>query len=122
MGLLERALNYKQKLNDRGKETLIDTIKGPAESPLNHNSINKVNIDEIDDAVPGKTKDDNPEMQPENFPGEIKILDEPVETLPVNHEKDHDEEVILFDEHVSGLDADNGTIIIDDLIDEEKHL
>ncbi|MFA5517860.1 MAG: diguanylate cyclase [Spirochaetota bacterium] len=32
MGLLERALQYKQKLNKDGKETLIDTIAGPAET------------------------------------------------------------------------------------------
>jgi len=32
MGLLERALQYKQRLNDDGRETLIDTIKGPAET------------------------------------------------------------------------------------------
>lgn len=32
MGLLERALQYKQKLNNDGKETLIDTIAGPAET------------------------------------------------------------------------------------------
>lgn len=32
MGLLERALQYKQRLNSDGRETLIDTIKGPAET------------------------------------------------------------------------------------------
>lgn len=32
MGLLERALQYKQRLNETGRETLIDTIKGPAET------------------------------------------------------------------------------------------
>ncbi len=32
MGLLERALLYKQRLNENGRETLIDTIKGPAET------------------------------------------------------------------------------------------
>jgi hypothetical protein len=28
MGLLERALKYKKKLNETGRETLIDRIKG----------------------------------------------------------------------------------------------
>ncbi len=32
MGLLERALKYKKQLNETGRETLIDLIKGPAES------------------------------------------------------------------------------------------
>jgi len=32
MGLLEKALQYKQEINKKGKETLIDTIIGPAET------------------------------------------------------------------------------------------
>ena len=32
MGLLEKALQFKHELNNRGKETLIDKIKGPAET------------------------------------------------------------------------------------------
>jgi len=34
MGLLEKALNFKKKLNSRGEKTLIDTIKGPAETDI----------------------------------------------------------------------------------------
>lgn len=34
MGLLEKALQYKQEINKKGKETLIDTIIGPAETPF----------------------------------------------------------------------------------------
>ncbi|MGB4267749.1 MAG: GAF domain-containing protein [Spirochaetota bacterium] len=32
MGLLEKALQYKQEINKKGKETLIDTIIGPADT------------------------------------------------------------------------------------------
>ncbi len=32
MGLLEKAYKYKQQINSQGKETLIDRIKGPAET------------------------------------------------------------------------------------------
>ena len=32
MGLLEKAYKYKKEINRQGKETLIDTIKGPAET------------------------------------------------------------------------------------------
>ena len=32
MGLLEKAYQYKKEINRQGKETLIDTIKGPAET------------------------------------------------------------------------------------------
>jgi len=49
MGLLERALQYKQKINDTGKQTLIDKIKGPAEtdSVMSTQAI-KVDVKEID--------------------------------------------------------------------------
>jgi len=47
MGLLERALQYKQKLNDSGKDTLIDRIKGPAETGKSLN-VDRIDIKEID--------------------------------------------------------------------------
>lgn len=37
MGLLEKALQYKQEINKKGKETLIDTIIGPAETEFINN-------------------------------------------------------------------------------------
>lgn len=49
MGLLERALQYKQKLNDTGKETLIDRITGPAETePANTHKIKRVDVAELE--------------------------------------------------------------------------
>ena len=50
MGLLERALKYKKQLNETGRETLIDRIKGPAESGFNEQvNSETVAIHEIDD-------------------------------------------------------------------------
>ena len=50
MGLLERALKYKKQLNETGKETLIDRIKGPAESGFNERPNSEtVDFYEIDD-------------------------------------------------------------------------
>ncbi len=34
MGLLEKALQYKQNINNKGEDTLIDRIKGPADTEL----------------------------------------------------------------------------------------
>jgi len=34
MGLLEKALRYKKEVNKEGKDTLIDKIKGPAETEI----------------------------------------------------------------------------------------
>ncbi|HPS58905.1 MAG TPA: diguanylate cyclase [Spirochaetota bacterium] len=124
MGLLERALSYKQKLNDKGKETLIDRIKGPAESTFTHNSINTVNVNEIDDITAVKNVDDT-EIIPEDIrPVDIKIIDDGDKAHYFNREVDHDEEIILFNEPAvadldKDTDTDNETIIIDDLLDEE---
>lgn len=50
MGLLERALKYKKQLNDSGRETLIDVIKGPAESGfIEKTNSEAVSIQDIDD-------------------------------------------------------------------------
>ncbi len=70
MGLLEKAYKYKQQINSQGKETLIDRIKGPAETefisenveagvyesgaeakPDNDESVEMVQVDEIKDAA-----------------------------------------------------------------------
>jgi hypothetical protein len=34
MGLMEKALQYKNEMNRQGKETLIDRIQGPAETEV----------------------------------------------------------------------------------------
>ena len=125
MGLLERALSYKQKLNDKGKETLIDRIKGPAESDFIHNSINTVNGNEIDDMTNSLTGDDSSSMPEDIKPEDIRIIDDPEKSPPVNHVIDHDEEIILFDEPAPidiDNDINNETVIIDDLLhkDAEK--
>jgi GGDEF domain-containing protein len=40
MGLLEKALEYKKEINRKGKVTLLDTIKGPAETEMLDEKIN----------------------------------------------------------------------------------
>lgn len=121
MGLLERALSYKQKLNEKGKETLIDRIKGPAESAFTNNSINTVNVEEIDEtaSLPGGADIAPPEVISID---EIKIIDESKTSTGVKNEIEHDEEIILFDEPEAidlDKDIDDKAIIIDDLIDEK---
>lgn len=122
MGLLERALSYKQKLNDKGKETLIDRIKGPAESAFSNNSLNKINVDEIDDITlsrPGDKASDIPEKISSD---DIKILNDDDIVIPAaKQEPLHEEELILFDEPPADLENsnDDGTIIIDDLLNDE---
>lgn len=59
MGLLEKALQYKQEINKKGKETLIDTIIGPAETefisekqdntyPLKKNEVDTIELSSED--------------------------------------------------------------------------
>jgi len=91
MGLLERALQYKQRINESGKETLIDRIKGPAETDY-VNTINrkKIDISEIDD-LSDNSISTNIELENE------EILSENAEkTEPVSFDKEKDE--IFIDE------------------------
>jgi len=52
MGLLEKALQYKKEINDKGKTTLIDEIEGPADTVFVENSQNteaeKINVPDIE--------------------------------------------------------------------------
>lgn len=49
MGLLEKALQYKQEINKKGKETLIDTIIGPAETAFINDAKDNASIIVHDD-------------------------------------------------------------------------
>ncbi len=49
MGLLEKALQFKQEINKKGKETLIDTIIGPAETEFIHHRKDDASITLQDD-------------------------------------------------------------------------
>ena len=97
MGLLERALKYKQKINESGKDTLIDRIKGPAETEkyLNVKRIDIAEIDHIDEPVSSINDiffDENlPVVNSEESPS----IDNSIE-----------EEIVLFDESVFDV-ADN---------------
>ncbi len=52
MGLFERALNYKKKLNSQGKETLIDKIQGPASTSFVNRDLKKAPADDEIEVVP----------------------------------------------------------------------
>ena len=87
MGLLERALQYKQQLNMSGKETLIDRIKGPAETEYSKS----IDINEIDSlAVSDEKTLFNPVNEQNAFSDIIipKIINEPIE-----------EDILLLDDY-----------------------
>jgi diguanylate cyclase (GGDEF)-like protein len=91
MGLLERALQYKQKLNSSGKETLIDRIIGPAESE----TIKTLNVERIDvreiDFIPEPDIDQEIVLIDENQPLQDKAA--------VKHVQDQiEEDILLFDD------------------------
>jgi len=112
MGLLERALRYKKQLNETGRETLIDRIKGPAESGFN-NRVNSetVGINDIDDYTLPSINDIPPpqdsfteEKYNHEVTSEIEELviidDRKTEDSYAFDEKTYstDEEIILLDE------------------------
>ncbi len=91
MGLLERALQYKQKLNDSGKDTLIDRIKGPAETEKSLN-VERIDIKEID-ILEEPVKNENPVIIED-----IVIIENKEKPEIVNNFQEED--IVLFDERV----------------------
>lgn len=127
MGLLERALKYKKQLNETGKETLIDRIKGPAETAFaESNNSETININEIDgyELQPIELTDSDiidalPDQHELTEALENNASDETValnsSTIPV-HNEDHafDDEIIILDDITSSTaktPADDGKII-----------
>ncbi len=88
MGLLERALQYKQKINDTGKTTLIDRIKGPAETEKSLN-VKKIDIIELDHTEEPLLHLDTELLE------EINPIEERAISVPEIHQE---EEILLFDE------------------------
>jgi diguanylate cyclase (GGDEF)-like protein len=126
MGLLERALTYKQRLNESGKKTLIDRIKGPAESPFTAKTTKTINVNEIDDTAGTEPKNYSDEVTETISADNIKMIDDPdmtVSELPVPDNKENDAEIILFDEPAqtdSDKDINDKTTIIDEFLHEEE--
>ena len=60
MGLLEKALQYKQNMNNKGEDTLIDRIKGPADTELvdsfDNDETIKVTVSKEDEVKIGDSK------------------------------------------------------------------
>lgn len=97
MGLLERALLYKQGINKTGKETLIDKIKGPAETDLNKAMlIETVDISEIDQIENTLNDELTPELKDNHY----------LKSINYNKENENTEEdIILFNENDYFLDS-----------------
>lgn len=117
MGLLERALKYKKQLNETGRETLIDRIKGPAESEfITRANSEKVGFQEIDDyslspVIEISETVNFPEVetiidQSADHEPEILLKTESREERPLASETDDhhiDEEIIFFDDDLSAI-------------------
>lgn len=91
MGLLERALQYKHKLNSTGKETLIDRIKGPAESEtVKTLDVERIDVREIDSISESDSVQEIVLIE-ENHPFQDKA--------DLKHIQDQiEEDIILFDD------------------------
>jgi GGDEF domain-containing protein len=89
MGLLERALQYKQKINDTGKTTLIDRIKGPAETEKSL-TVEKIDIIELDHTEEPLLHLNSDLLE------EINSIEERDISVPETHQEE--EEILLFDE------------------------
>ena len=117
MGLLERALKYKKKLNETGRETLIDRIKGPADSGFiqrtNSETITGHEIDEYvlpdlseisevkgNEEIPALPEEDLSLNEQDNSEISEEISQPAAETD--SEESNLEEEIILFDDALSG--------------------
>jgi GGDEF domain-containing protein len=105
MGLLERALQYKQLLNKSGKETLIDRIKGPAETEIS----TTINVSEID-GKPEQAQDLS-----DNVDTTKTFFSENVTSNKIN--ENIEEDILLFDDSNSLLNIDETSVtnLIDDI-------
>jgi len=121
MGLLERALKYKKQLNETGRETLIDRIKGPAESGFNERANSETvgsneiddytlpSIDEITSRDSSADFDDFIEL-PENQPIDLPAADvNNIENSDLEQEIEYssDEEIVLGDDFNSFQQSEN---------------
>lgn len=100
MGLLERALSYKQKLNEKGKETLIDKIIGPADPVLKRESYKTIDVSEIDnpDLEPETVllREDTGKSEPAVQDHDKTIMsDAEIPEIEITEINDYDEELIL---------------------------
>lgn len=101
MGLLERALSYKQKLNETGKETLIDKIKGPADSFVSQNTIQRVNVHEIDEnseEIRLESTSDNNENQITDITDGLTEVENNISDHSYETDIHKEENIILFEE------------------------
>jgi len=113
MGLLERALKYKKNLNSEGKETLIDKIKGPAESKIGITKTEKIDFDKLD----------NIELEYVQISSEEKgesilhLSDEDITEVTLDDEKISkvEEEIVFLDESTISSPDKNEKLNADEL-------
>ncbi|MCU0820850.1 MAG: diguanylate cyclase [Spirochaetes bacterium] len=103
MGLLEKALEYKKEINRKGKETLIDRIKGPAETEF------------LEDISPSDTDDENAGLSPEgqDIQAEEEGGREPDEIMDIS------EEIYEIDSTNDTAEKEDSLDIGDDILDDE---
>ncbi|MCL2155943.1 MAG: diguanylate cyclase [Leptospirales bacterium] len=146
MGLLERALEYKRRINEEGKETLIDRITGPAETDIRTQpttekiSVN-VSVSDIDEIAPDNSelnnKQENEKESEEDIVGaadkynneEEKIISDistkdkaEDKTEVALNEEPEVEEYLSNDElvEISNIESEIKDKITEDEIDEDK--
>jgi len=102
MGLLEKALKYKNEINRKGKDTLIDRIQGPAETEFIDASVKQ------DAAANGARESDSASVQNPQPNGNdallrldendlveiVEVQEAPSETAPSERKRAEDESVI----------------------------
>ncbi|MCP4723544.1 MAG: diguanylate cyclase [bacterium] len=101
MGLLEKALEYKKEINRKGHETLIDMIKGPAETEIIdeelHSSEGEIGEEEAVDADVEKEMDEEPEGIIDEVPDVLEETDNLDGIVEEEGEEEEDEDDILDD-------------------------
>jgi len=129
MGLLERALEYKRKINEEGKETLIDRLNKPTgpdiKSQVNAEKINAAEFDEI--ASNNEINEPNEPNEPiEESIIEERIIEEKENAEPTKNESPNDdtasEEDILLADAVEPLaeDFSNPKEVNDEIISDSS--
>jgi hypothetical protein len=99
MGLLEKALEYKKEINSRGRETIMDRIKGPAETEFLAEEdanpgvtqepsgedvlfLDENDLTEIVEEPSGAAMEEETQDTEISLPGEVPVIDELEEPGP----------------------------------------
>ncbi len=117
MGLLEKALKYKKEINETGKDTLIDKIKGPAETEMLK--------DDMADEETAVHESEAEQYPPQTESIDIAAEEEPVllgpddfvyENLPPLDDASSEDET---EEDILSLDSEDLTEVMDEKLTDE---